>query len=79
MSGGRGRRDPEAVARRGQRSHNIYAISPHREPYSDLDFEFRNFNRTLDHWKSLIKRRTASSGAALSPFKDPLQELAAQR
>ena len=59
-------------------TRKLYAISPHREPHSDLDVDFRNFNRALDHWESLIKTRTPSSGAAPSPREDPLQELAAQ-
>jgi hypothetical protein len=56
----------------------LYAISPHRKPYSDLDIQFRNFNRALIHWESLIKRLRASPGTAQSPFEDPLQKLAAQ-
>jgi hypothetical protein len=59
-------------------TRKLYAISPHRQPHSDLDVDFRNFNRALDHWESLIKTRTPSSGAAPSPREDPLQELAAQ-
>jgi hypothetical protein len=59
-------------------TRKLYAMSPHRKPYSDLEVEFRNFNRALDHWESLIKTRTASSGVTPSPREDPLQELAAQ-
>jgi hypothetical protein len=59
-------------------TRKLYADSPYRKPYSDLDVDFRNFNRALDHWESLIKRRTASSGVTPTPLKDPLQELAAQ-
>jgi hypothetical protein len=59
-------------------TRKLYAISPYRKPYSDLEVEFRNFNRALDHWESLIKRLTASSGVTPSPLEDPLQELAAQ-
>jgi hypothetical protein len=57
---------------------HLYAISPHRKPYSDLEFEFKNFNRALEHWESLITTHTATTGATLSPLNDPLQELAAQ-
>jgi hypothetical protein len=57
---------------------HLYAISPHREPYSDLEFEFKNFNRALEHWESLITTHTATTGATQSPLNDPLQELAAQ-
>jgi hypothetical protein len=59
-------------------TRKLYADSPHRKPYSDLEVEFRNFNRALDHWESLIKRLTASSGVTPSPLEDPLQELAVQ-
>jgi hypothetical protein len=59
-------------------TRQLYADSPHREPYSDLDFEFRNFNRALDHWESPIKRLTASDGATQSLLDDPLEELAVQ-
>jgi hypothetical protein len=59
-------------------TRKLYAISPHREPYSDLEVEFRNFNRALEHWERLIKTRTASPSAIQSPLKDPLQELAAK-
>jgi hypothetical protein len=59
-------------------TRKLYADSPYRKPYSDLDVDFRNFNRALDHWESLIKRRTGSSGVIPTPLKDPLQELAAQ-
>jgi hypothetical protein len=59
-------------------TRKLYADSPYRKPYSDLEVEFRNFNRALDHWESLIKRLTASSGVTPSPLEDPLQELAAQ-
>jgi hypothetical protein len=53
-------------------TRDLYADSPYRKPYSDLDIDFRNFNRALDHWESLIKRRTASSGVTPTPLKDPL-------
>lgn len=56
----------------------LYAIIPHRKPYSDLDIKFRNLNRALIHWENPIKRLRASPGAAQSPFEDPLQKLAAQ-
>ncbi|KAF1828136.1 hypothetical protein BDW02DRAFT_652237 [Decorospora gaudefroyi] len=59
-------------------TRKLYADSPYRKPYTDLEVEFRNFNRALDHWESLIKRLTASSGVTPSPLEDPLQELAAQ-
>jgi hypothetical protein len=59
-------------------TRKLYADSPYRKPYSDLEVEFRNFNRALDHWESLIKRLTASSGVTPSPLEDPLQELATQ-
>jgi hypothetical protein len=59
-------------------TRQLYAISPHREPFSDLYVEFRNFNQALDHWESLIKSRTASSGVTQSLLEDPLQELAAK-
>jgi hypothetical protein len=53
-------------------TRKLYADSPYRKPYSDLEVEFRNFNRALDHWESLIKRLTASSGVTPSPLEDPL-------
>jgi hypothetical protein len=59
-------------------TRKLYAISPHRKPYSDLEVEFRNFDRALDHWEDLIRTRTASLGVIQSPLKDPLQELAAK-
>jgi hypothetical protein len=59
-------------------TREFYADSPYRKPYSDLDVDFRNFNRALDHWESLIERRTASSGVTPTPLKDPLDEIAAQ-
>jgi hypothetical protein len=59
-------------------TRKLYAISPHRKPYNDLEVEFRNFNRALDHWESLIKTRTASPSVIQSHLKDPLQELAAK-
>ncbi|KAF2023779.1 hypothetical protein EK21DRAFT_94639 [Setomelanomma holmii] len=57
----------------------LYASSPHREPCSNFEFEFRNFNRALTQWESLITRVTASAGVTQSLVNDPLQELAAQR
>jgi hypothetical protein len=60
-------------------TRHLYAISPHRKPGSDLEFEFRTFNRALEHWESLIARLTASASATQSPLNDPLQELAAQK
>lgn len=59
-------------------TRQLYADSPHREPYSDSEFEFRDFNRALDHWESLTKRLTASNGATQSLLDDPLEELAVQ-
>jgi hypothetical protein len=56
----------------------LYAIGPHRESCGDLDLDFKNFNRALEHWESLITKHTATSGATQSPLGDPLQELAAQ-
>jgi hypothetical protein len=57
---------------------DLYAMSPHRKPYSDLEIDFRNFNRALEHWEILITTLTASAGATQSPLDDPLQDLAAQ-
>ncbi|KAL5399460.1 hypothetical protein PMIN03_012676 [Paraphaeosphaeria minitans] len=59
-------------------TRRLYGISPYRKPYSDFEFEFKNFNRALEYWESLITRLTASAGATHSPFDDPLQKLAAQ-
>jgi hypothetical protein len=59
-------------------TRQLYADSPHRKPYSDLEFEFRNFNRALDHWESLIKKLTTSSDGTKSSHNDPLEDLAAQ-
>jgi hypothetical protein len=56
----------------------LYATSPYRTPDSDLYVEFRNFNRALDHWESLIAKVTGSTGITQSLVQDPLQELAAQ-
>jgi hypothetical protein len=53
-------------------------MSPHRKPYSDLEIDFRNFNRALEHWEILITTLTASAGATQSPLDEPLQDLAAQ-
>ncbi|RYN45349.1 hypothetical protein AA0119_g13670, partial [Alternaria tenuissima] len=41
-------------------TRKLYAISPHRKPYSDMEVEFRNFIRALDHWETLIRTRIAS-------------------
>lgn len=60
-------------------TRKLYAISPYCKPYSDLDVEFRNLDRALEHWEILIKTRTASPGVIKSSLKDPLQELAAKR
>jgi hypothetical protein len=30
-------------------TRQLYAVSPHRQPYSDLEVEFTNFKRALDH------------------------------
>ncbi|KNG47790.1 stomatin family protein [Stemphylium lycopersici] len=57
---------------------HLYAIGPHRKPCSDLEIDFKNFNRALEHWESLITTITATAGATQSPPDDPLQELAAQ-
>jgi hypothetical protein len=57
----------------------LYTDSPYRKPYSDLDVDFRNFNRAMGHWESLIERRTASSGVTPMPLKEPLNELATQK
>jgi hypothetical protein len=57
---------------------HLYAICPHREPCSDLEIDFKNFNRALEHWESLVTTITATAGATQSPPDDPLQELAAQ-
>jgi hypothetical protein len=59
-------------------TRDLYAISPHHTPCSDLEFEFKNFNRALDHWEGLIETRTASPHVTPTPLKDPLQELTAQ-
>jgi hypothetical protein len=56
-------------------TRELYKNSPHRKPYSDLDFEF---NRALNHWERLIKKLTASSDVTPSHLDDPLQDLAAQ-
>jgi hypothetical protein len=56
----------------------LYATSPYRTPDSDLYVEFRNFNRALDHWESLIAKVTGSTGITQSLVEDPLQEIAAQ-
>lgn len=56
----------------------LYAISPHRKPYSDLEIEFSNFNSALIHWENLLERRTASSDVVRSLLEDPLQKLADQ-
>ncbi|KAL5371290.1 hypothetical protein DPSP01_014372 [Paraphaeosphaeria sporulosa] len=60
-------------------TRHLYGMSPHRKPCSDFEFEFKNFNRALEYWESLITRLTASSGVTHSPLDDPLQELAAQQ
>ncbi|KAH7394838.1 hypothetical protein BKA66DRAFT_285924 [Pyrenochaeta sp. MPI-SDFR-AT-0127] len=59
-------------------TRQLYTLSPYRKPYSDMEVEFRNFSRALDHWESLITRLTASAGATQPPLEDPLKELAAQ-
>ncbi|KAI5368421.1 hypothetical protein J4E82_010785 [Alternaria postmessia] len=59
-------------------TRKLYAISPHRKPYSDMEVEFRNFNRALDHWGTLIRTRMASPGAVQSPAEDHLEALAAK-
>lgn len=56
----------------------LCAISPHRKPYSDMEPEFRNFDRALDHWETLIRTRTASPSVVQSPAKDHLEALAAK-
>ncbi|RYN78726.1 hypothetical protein AA0119_g13545 [Alternaria tenuissima] len=56
----------------------LCAISPHRKPYSDMEPEFRNFDRALDHWETLIRTRMASPSVVQSPAKDHLEALAAK-
>jgi hypothetical protein len=60
-------------------TRQLYADSPHREPYSDLEVEFKNFDRALDHWESLINRLTTSSDVTQSSYDDPLRDLAAEK
>jgi hypothetical protein len=61
-----------------QPTRQLYADSPHRKPYSNLEFGFKNFNQALDHWGSLIKRLTTSSDVTKSSHDDLLEDLAAQ-
>jgi hypothetical protein len=56
-----------------------YADSPYGKPYSDLNVEFTNFKRALNHWERLINRLTASAGVTQIPVQDPLQELVTHR
>ncbi|KAB2100097.1 hypothetical protein AG0111_0g11709 [Alternaria gaisen] len=60
-------------------TRKLYAISPHRKPYSDMEVEFRNFIRALDHWETLIRTRIASPSVVRPPVKDHLEVLAAKR
>ncbi|OWY49424.1 hypothetical protein AALT_g11092 [Alternaria alternata] len=57
----------------------LYAISPHRKPYSDMEIEFKTFDRALDHWETLIRTRIASPNVVRPPVKDHLEVLAAKR
>jgi len=60
-------------------TRKLYAISPHRKPYSDMEVEFRNFIRALDHWETLIRTRIASPSVVRPPVKDHLEALAAKK
>ncbi|KAJ6284343.1 hypothetical protein J3E71DRAFT_377966 [Bipolaris maydis] len=56
----------------------LYAISQHCKPHSDLEIEFSDFNRALIHWENLLERRTASSDVVRSFLEDLIQKLADQ-
>jgi hypothetical protein len=60
-------------------TRKLYTISPYRTPFSDLEVDFKNFERALDHWKSLINQVTASAGITQSVVEDTLPKLAEQK
>jgi hypothetical protein len=57
----------------------LYEISSYRIPFSRFEVEFKNFERALDHWKSLVNQVTASAGVTQSVVKDTLPELAKKK
>lgn len=44
-----------------------------------MEVEFRNFDRAMEHWETLIKTRMASPSTVQPPVKDHLEALAAKR
>jgi hypothetical protein len=44
-----------------------------------LEVDFKNFERALDHWESLINQVTASAGITQSVVEDTLPKLAEQK